>query len=81
VAESRHAHLPLAHRFGAHAFDGWGDGGAWRLWLVALVPDTFKEVWSWTVTALLLCFLVSLIDSIAQARWHQLQEERGRNLL
>jgi hypothetical protein len=79
VADSatvRHPHLPLSQRLRAAALQDWGNREAWRQWLVACIPDTVKEVWNLTVAALLLVFLVSLVNSIARVRWQELQHQQ-----
>jgi hypothetical protein len=53
----------------AIALGDWHSWEAWKAWLAAKVPDTAKEVWEWTVMALLLAFAVSLVNSIARVQW------------
>ena len=75
-AQSSHTHTNLSDRLKHAAFADWRRWAAWREWLHECVPDTAKEVWNLTVTALLLWFLGSLVNAIAGVRWRQLQEQQ-----
>lgn len=43
---------------------------AWLLYLQALVPHSFKQVWTSTVTLIMLMFMWSFIETLAQVQWN-----------
>lgn len=55
---------------------GMLDGEAWRAWLRASMPDTFKEVWNMIMMALILYFLVNIIDALALLKYQQLRKRK-----
>jgi hypothetical protein len=72
VAATAHARpVPLAARM-----RGFADLRAWTAWLHALVPDTIKEFWALAMMAVLAWFAASLVESIAQVQWQELQARR-----
>lgn len=65
---------------------GMADGGAWLRYAQSLVPHTFKDVWSSVVGLIMLCFVWSFIETLAQVQWRtslqqqQQQQKRAKAL-
>lgn len=68
---------PFWDRLHAMTIGSLNDVEAWKTWLHTLIPDTFREVWGWIMSAVLLYFLVSLIESLAQMKLQELQGSRA----
>ena len=73
--------------WGSHLrLDRMADGGAWLRYAQSLVPHTFKDVWSSVVGLIMLCFVWSFIETLAQVQWRtslqqqQQQQKRAKAL-
>ena len=44
---------------------------AWRAWAYMQLPDTFKEIWGWFMAGLIIYFLMTFIEALAQMKLDQ----------
>lgn len=52
------------------------DGAAWIRYAQSFVPRTFKEVWASTIGLIMLMFVWSFIDNLAQVQWKASQQQK-----